>query len=165
VPVPHYILPHQSVDIARNAILLDTNVLVDAFWHGTCDHKPAARYLLEEADFQLLVPAAVVVEAWGVLERKCGWESGWEMIRWVAEEGYRVAVLCRRDGIDAELSIQHRLSLDHVDAHLAILATILTRACNLEPPIPVATRDFRDFTKVMASEDVRLTLHDYTQPT
>jgi predicted nucleic acid-binding protein len=154
--------PGRQLEISRKALLLDTNVLIDAFGSGDSDAAVAAKLLIDESDFQLLVPSMVLVEAWGMLARD-GWERAWEMIAWVVNPGSNVLVLERRGDLRAELPVQRVLHLDHVDAAIAVLATEVTRSCQFSPPLSVATRDFRHFTRVVAAEGVELQLFDYTQ--
>jgi predicted nucleic acid-binding protein len=154
--------PARQLEISRKALLLDTNVLIDAFGPEDSDAAVAARLLIHESDFQLLVPSMVLVEAWGILVRD-GWERAWGMIVWVASPGSNVLVLERRGDLRAELPVQSGLHLDHVDAAIAVLATEVTRSCQFSPPLSVATRDFRDFTRVVADEGIELQLLDYTQ--
>jgi predicted nucleic acid-binding protein len=154
--------PAKTLTLSRRLIMLDTNVLIDAFGADQTDAGIAAKMLLEESDYQLLLPAVVIVEAWGLLARD-SWSRAWKMVAWAADPGTQVIILERRGEVRAELPLQGSLTLDHVDAAIAILATEVTRECRLTPPLEVATRDFRDFSRVAAADDIELRLLDYTQ--
>jgi predicted nucleic acid-binding protein len=65
-----YRIGETVLDIPFNAMLLDTNVLVAAFFdEKDSDESLAANYILSEHSSLLLVPSMVVVEAWGSLQR------------------------------------------------------------------------------------------------
>jgi len=66
--MPEYKIAETVLDIARNAILLDTNVLVEAFSEqDNSARQEYAEYFFDQLERPLLVPTVVLVEAWGVL--------------------------------------------------------------------------------------------------
>ena len=142
--MPTYALGEYQAEIARGAVLLDTNLLFARFTRDDA-RADEASYFFEFAG-PLLVPLCVIGEAWGLMVGKHKQrDSGIEMLRWVATPGSATII---RD--DEELARQSealvaRYDVDFVDAMLMLLADRLSRQC-LGTPIPIATLDIRDFS-------------------
>ena len=160
--MPEYQLNHMVVDIARDALLLDTNVLVAAFNPSEDDgNKDNAKYILDEHEQQLLVPTVVVVEAWGFLVgRSRNWSAGFEMFTWLNSPGRATIVPANQNELDKTQRLMSALSLDCVDAMLAELATNITQSCGLTPPLTIATFDTRDFLKMTKNYGLELAIFD-----
>jgi predicted nucleic acid-binding protein len=159
--MPSYRIDAQEYDIRRNAVLLDTSVLVSGFDPNDNEYD-FVRSFLEDARHQLLVPLPVIVEAWGVLNssRKRAYVGSIEMLRWICTPGKALIVEKRSRSINHEVAamIDHRV--DVVDAILAVLATDIANKCAFRSGMKVATYDTRDFYKFSSSQNWRLEILD-----
>src|SRR5689334_18688882 len=106
--MPDYRVEHLH-DVRRNAMLLDTGVLVQAF--GGSSDAEEVRYYLEEMDIQWLVPVCSIVEAWGQIvgSKKDRLPLGVLMIRWLMTPGKAVILAQRGEPIDDVLDLISRL--------------------------------------------------------
>jgi predicted nucleic acid-binding protein len=158
--VPFYEIDANKIDISRNAILIDTNVLIAAFLPDEPRHAEA-RYFLDEFQHQWLIPTAVVVETWGWIVGKRGnWQAGYRFLAWLTTPGKEVVVLPQHSELAQERAIVEGLQLDCVDAMIVNLATKISIQCALEHPLPVATFDTRDFFRLGGRRDIRLRVYD-----
>lgn len=155
--MPEYVLGEFAEQIPRNAYLLDTGVLSEAYlgdkWHAE------ASYFLDNAG-PILVPLCVVGEAWGVLVGKNGNRAGGiEMLRWVSTPG--AAILIRDDENLARESetLCSKFKIDFVDAMLTLLADRLSRH-HLNQTIQIATFDIRDFQKLKIAQTHLFDVYD-----
>ncbi len=148
---PLEIARHQ-LDISREACLLDTNILVAFFSKDDQWHDDAMAFI-DLVSGQLLVPASVAVETWGVLvgSRKL-FDAGLLFLGWVNDPG-KAVVIPGWDGLltDAE-RLSRRLHVDLVDAAVMCVAETVTHECALNPPVMVATFDTGDFLKFYRSK-------------
>jgi predicted nucleic acid-binding protein len=157
--VPDYRVDACTIEIARDAVLLDTNVLVALFfprddYHGDTEH------FFETHHYQWLIPAAVVVETWGLLSaRTKTFMIGQQFFAWLNTPGRRVVVLPQSEKLEKDYELLKALYLDCVDAMIANLAHEITTQCNLEKPLPIATFD-ADISKIKAKRSLRMAPFD-----
>ncbi len=157
--MPTFELARQRLDISRDAILLDTNVLVGAFLPGDQNHDVCQ--LIFDMPEQLLVPLSVVVESWGLLvgSRK-RLDCGLQLLAWLANPGTDAYVIHHADEIDSVRVLVGEVNVDCVDALLAYMANTVTEQCELSPPLRIATFDTADFIKCMRTGRFKLKLLD-----
>jgi predicted nucleic acid-binding protein len=149
-----------DLQINNNAMLLDTNVLVSAFYSKDPKHEDT-KYFLEEADYQWLIPAVVVIETWGLLVGRSGsWMEGYQFLTWLNTPGKALVILPQRGDFSGEQIMVSRLEIDCVDAVLVSLAREITTQCKLRPSLFVATYDTRDFFKINQRESSRTNIYD-----
>jgi predicted nucleic acid-binding protein len=158
--MPLYHVDGSSFDIPRDSVLLDTNVLVAAFWDRDPEHN-SARYFIDEFPHQWLVPAAVVVETWGlIVGSKKDLNAGYEFLSWLNTPGRAVVVLPQSGSFSSEQAIVQALHVDCVDAVIVNLANTITVSCDLRPSLPIATYDTKDFLRLKMLPDSRFNLID-----
>lgn len=117
--------------------------------------------MLDESDFQLLIPVAVLVEAWGLLVgRSKRWDRGVNLLDWIADPGHDAQLLYHGESITALHGLVAEVRVDCVDAILAYLAHELSNRCDLRPPIRIATFDTGDFVRCRAARQLDLTILD-----
>jgi len=157
--MPIFDPPRESPHIARGAILLDTNVLVGAFWPEDQNHEVCQ--LIFDMPEQLLVPLGVVVESWGMLvgSRK-RWDCGLQLLAWLANPGTDAYVIHHADRIESVRDLIQKVNVDCVDALLVWMANTITEHCQLTLPIRIATFDTADFVKCMRTGRFKLKLLD-----
>jgi len=161
--MPEYKIAETVLDIARNAILLDTNVLVEAFSEqDNSARQEYAEYFFDQLERPLLVPTVVLVEAWGVLVgSKKVRLAGLDLLTWVNLPGRATIVPPYRTDVGGTQQLAEDLSVDCVDAMLVELAHDITERCGLRPPLPIATYDTRDFTRMFRRKgDLRFRVFD-----
>ena len=151
MPELHFSSSHYTVR-RHGTYLLDSNVLIAAFSaHEGSRHETAALFLDE--DYSFLVPFPVVVETWGMLARGKGpTKVSIEFLDWL---GRPSGVIVLPEEIEPFEEVRHmirRYNVDFVDSTILRLARRLTRECDLEPPIQIATFDTRDFLRLRAQE-------------
>lgn len=157
--MPQYVIDQTVLEIPRDSMLVDTNVLVAAFLPGEdADRHYYATYILEENGRPLLVPMAVVVEALGfIIGSRRNFGAGLFLLAWLNTPGRATLV----PNHSVELGETHRLmnrhSVDCVDAMLVELATDITNVCLLRPAMPIATWD-SDFARMSQRDGVKLSI-------
>jgi len=165
--MPEYRIAETVLDIARNAILLDTNVLVEAFSaQDNFERQEYADLFLGQIKGPLLVPSVVLVEAWGLLvgSRKMR-PAGLDLLTWVERPGRAIIVPPHRADVQRTQQIARSWSVDCVDAMLVELATDITDRCGLSPSLPIATYDTRDFTRMsLIKGELRFRVFDMNSP-
>ncbi len=160
--MPEYQIAETVLDIARNAVLLDTNVLVEAFSEQeNSGRQEYADLFLAQIEGPLLVPTVVLVEAWGILvgSRKAR-PAGLDLLTWLNRPGRATIVPPHRADVQGTQQIIGGLDVDCVDAMLVELATDITERCNLRPPLVIATFDTRDFTRMSLRHGLRFRVFD-----
>lgn len=160
--MPDYRIDETVLNVARNAMLLDSNVLFAAFYpQEDSGRRDYARFILEEYDRPLLVPSVVVVESWGMLVGSRGsFPAGLELLAWLNSPGRAIIVPPPRAAVQGTEQLIRALHVDCVDAMLAELATHITDRCDLRPALPIATFDTRDFTRLAQAPGLRLSVFD-----
>ena len=150
--MPRYVLNDFSVDIQRDAILLDTNILVSAFSRGE-RYAEQAISLMEDSGRPMLVPVCVVCEAWSFIAgKKKEFANGVEMLRWAFTPGKVTLIRDDEDLARRSQALCERYHLDFVDAMLMLLADQLSSEKCLGKKIEIATSDFKDFFTLMAAD-------------
>ncbi len=165
--MPEYKIAEMVLDIARNAILLDTNVLVEAFSEqNNSARQEYADLFLGQIEGPLLVPSVVLVEAWGLLVGSRGMRlAGLDLLTWVERPGRAIIVPPYRADVQRTQQIARDWRGDCVDAMLVELATDITDRCGLSPSLPIATYDTRDFTRMSLKRgELRFRVFDMRSP-
>lgn len=158
--MPIYQIREQRIEITRQALILDTNVLVQAFDPDE-EHHEDARYFLDEYPYQWLVSVAVVVETWGFLVGKNkNWQAGYRFMAWLNTPGKALVIIPQSGDLTSERSLIEALHLDCVDAIIGSLANDISISCDLASSIPVATYDTRDFYRLRVQGNLRLNIYD-----
>ena len=126
--MPLYQVDETTIDIARNSLLIDTNVLVAAFYsREELGRQEQAKYVLDEFDRPLLVPTVVVVEAWGMLVgSRRETRAGIALLTWLNSPGRATVVPLPRADVKRTQELVETKRIDCVDAMLAELATHIT---------------------------------------
>lgn len=172
--MPDYCIAERMLDIRRDAVLVDTNVLVRAFAEYTKEdqngntvsaikegERDYARFLIYEDVRPLFVSISVIVEAWGMIVGKLGdRQAGREMFLWLNSPGQVTILPYPRSTVGEARRLMELLSVDCVDAMLADMATDITNACGLRPALSIATFDTRDFTRMSAKHGLNLRILD-----
>jgi predicted nucleic acid-binding protein len=150
--MPVYEVEGCSVDVRRDIMLLDTNILVAAFSERDRAHDDAQTFLYEWGqETQFAVTASVIVEAWGLLVGSRGERpSALGLLSWVIDPGALLVLLPERtDSVGQVREVVHEHSatnkIDYVDASLACLADEISEQCGLNPPASIATFDTGHF--------------------
>src|ERR1700683_5368049 len=82
-----------EIEIRRDATIIDTNVLVAAFWPEDARYADTREFLFEMAD-EVIVAVPVVVETWGMLVGKAKrWDCGLELLNWLTNPGNEVILV------------------------------------------------------------------------
>lgn len=160
--MPEYRIEETVLSVPRDAMLVDTGVLVAAFDpREDAGRQEYARFVLDDYGRPLLVPSVVVVEAWGMLVGSRGARSaGLELLTWLNRPGRATIVPPYRAEVLATQDLIERLLIDIVDALLVELATSITERCALRPALPIATFDTRDFLGMLGKHGLRLSIYD-----
>lgn len=142
-----YTIGARSLAVARNAVFIDTNVLVGGFVPGD-QHEATAKSFLDNAEEPFVIPIAVVVEAWGMIVGSYGRpDCGLRMLAWLSDPGHADLVALPEDRLDRCRSLIEQLEIDLVDAVLACLVDEISKAGNFEPAPPIATFDTKHFVR------------------
>lgn len=161
--MPLYRIDEVAINVSRDALLLDTNVLMAAFLPNEEEsRKDYARFVLEDAERPLLVPSVVVVEAWGVLvgsNKELG--AGRDLLTWLnsPSSGATLVPPPHGDVVRTQQLVESK-RIDCVDAMLAEMATDITEVCGLNPFLEIATFDARDFLRMTVRDGVQLRILD-----
>lgn len=160
--MPIYTIEKTILDIARNALLIDSNILVAAFREdGESGQHDLAKFLLEEGEYPLLIPTVVIVEAWGLIaSKRRDFRYGLEFLSWLSQPSRTTIVPSYQTDIRNAHELVKGLQIDSVDAIIAEMATDITEKCSLKPYLPIATFDTADFTRIMARKGIKLSIHD-----
>ena len=158
--MPIYNISTAEINISRNAALVDTGVLVAAFYPGDGRHDDANTFLNELHQYALYVPIAVVIETWGILvggQRKYR-EGGINLMAWLNDPGHAVLIPQYVNDFSTVQAVINSMHVDCIDAILLCMATDITDCCQLNPPIGIATYDTRDFLRCRANPNLRFNL-------
>ena len=157
---PTYAVPHQQQHIPRDAVILDTNVLVAAFCPRDQHHEDA-RFFIDECTAPLLVPIAVLIETWGMIVGSYRyWDGGMELLLWLNTPGN--AELLPQDTVHSEdtSDLVGAVHVDYVDALVSHLADDVSKQCQFDPNIRIATYDAADITKCRRNKALHLLVLD-----
>lgn len=158
-----YEIGTKTFAISRNAVITDSNLLIEAFLYGA-PRQAEARYFLDEFEHQWVIPIGVIVETWGFLVGKNGdWLGGYEFLAWLNTPGKELIIIGHNGEVAEERIFIETLKLDCVDAMIINLATKIFYDCKLEKPLPVATFDTRDFFRLGGKVDIRIQVYDLNE--
>jgi predicted nucleic acid-binding protein len=160
--MPTHRFPEVLLDISRNAVLIDTNVLVAAFLPGEPEGvKDHAWLVLEEYEGDVLVPVPVIVEALGLIMGSRGNPYiGMQLLSWLNTPGHVTIVPAYNRDLSNLHNTMERLSVDCVDAMLAELATALTTSFSLRPAMPIVTLDTPHYRRMSKKLGFRISTFD-----
>ncbi len=134
-----------AIDIPRDSMLLDSCVLISAFFPDDQYHDDAQDFVMREYTF--VVPYVVVQEAWGMLVRakRQRRRYGLSMLRWVAESSNVILLPGWSELLQSSKKSCEDLGIDFVDAFLMGLASRVTDTFRGGGPAVIATYDTRHF--------------------
>ena len=159
----NYEIGLHSFEISREAVITDSNLLIEAFL-SNAPKQVEARYFLDEFEHQWLIPIGVIVETWGfIVGKNSDWLGGYEFLAWLNTPGKELVIIGHDGEVADERLLIERLKLDCVDAMIVNLATKIFYECNLEKPLPVATYDTRDFMRLGGRMDIRIQVYDLNE--
>jgi predicted nucleic acid-binding protein len=162
--VPTYEVNGLSIEIRRDSVLVDTNVFINAFL-GDNETKENYRFCLENCEKPLVISMAVVIEAWGlIVGSKKNWIAGKEFLSWLITSADSIIILPQHIEVNLEYSLVDSLGIDWVDAILYNLAHDISEKLALNPPMPLATLDLKDFSK-LKGRGLKVGLLDMGDPT
>ena len=148
-----------KIELNRDVVILDTNVLYAAFSDTDQRHEEARIYL--DDPIQLIVPMPVVIETWGLLVgRDNRWDDGFEFLSWMIDPRSGVVIITHCDDMAEIYRLASRIHIDCVDATILLLADRISKECHLNPPCKVATYDTRDFFNSLRYDRFKLTIVD-----
>jgi predicted nucleic acid-binding protein len=158
--MPVYTIPAHQHDIPRNAVILDTNVLVAAFYPRDQYHEPA-RTFIDECSDPFVVPIAVLIETWGwIVGSRKYWEGGIDLLLWLNTPGSAELLPQDTARFDEAGNVIRSLYVDCVDALVSQLADDISRHCQFDPHIKIATYDTADIWKCKMTNALQLTVLD-----
>jgi predicted nucleic acid-binding protein len=160
--MPDYRIYETVFDVGRNAILLDSNVLIAAFGSDEdVGRREYSRFVLEDGGQPLLTSSEVAVETWGFLVgSRRDWNAGLEFLAWLTSPRGATIVPSHKGELVGTRQLTDTFHVDCVDAMIARLATDITRYCELQPPLPIATFDTRDFWLLWSHRDLQFSIYD-----
>jgi predicted nucleic acid-binding protein len=158
--MPNYEVGSKTYEIARDAIITDSNVLIAAFWNQD-PNRLETLYFLDEYEYQWIIPIGVVVETWGFIVGKGkDWVGGSNFLAWLNTPGKNLIIIGHNGEMVEERNVVETLKVDCVDSMIVTLATNIFNECGFEKPLPIATWDARDFYRLGGREDIRIRLYD-----
>jgi hypothetical protein len=161
--MPNFEIASKIFTINRSAVIIDTNIMVNAFWRGS-KKKDETIYFLDEWQHQWIIPIGVVVESWGfIVGKERDWEGGFNLLIWLNTPGKNLLIIGHNGEIIEEQTVIELHKVDCVDSMILTLAKKLTEDCGLEKPIPIATWDTRDFLRLVGQGDLRFRLYDLNE--
>jgi hypothetical protein len=157
--MPTFQVSSVEIDFSRKAVLLDTNVLLAAFWPDDPKHQNASEFVFEVWEGELLIPISVVIETWGMLvgSRK-RWDAGFKLLTWLNNPGNAVLLPQQTHHSVPVRDIVHGMRVDCVDGLLMYLADEVTEQCAFSPPLQIATYDMSDFVRCLLKYNLRISL-------
>lgn len=157
--MPFFETSSTKVELRRDVVILDTNVLYAAFNVGDSKHEDSRTYI--DVPAQLIVPMPVIVETWGLLVgRDNDWEGGFSFLRWIIDPSSGVVVIHECSDVSNIHALASSLRIDCVDAAILHLADDITKQCKLSPACVIATYDTRDFFQSLKDRSFGVTLLD-----
>lgn len=154
-----------NVDIPRNALILDTNILVGAFHEGDEHHEESVK-LVHAYPNEFVIFVSVIVEACGVLKgRPRGKESRVKLISWLRDKapGSVLIIPDLKEPFEGHVqdTISQNSSLDCVDAMIAFFADRTFSKEGLEKPVAIATHDKKDYLALSVMHSCKIRLFDF----
>lgn len=158
--MPTFRISQSELEVHRTATIVDTNVLLAAFWPDDSHHLDCQTFLFDLAE-EVVIAVPVLVETWGLLVGKAKrWDCGLKLLEWLASPASSVVLIDRAKDLPTVGELIGKLHVDCVDAYLVHLAHDLSKECAFEPPITVATYDTGDFMRCRLQYSFRLRLWD-----
>lgn len=159
--MPQYLIAKTEIDIPRDAVFLDTNVLVAAFRSDDQWHDMALAFL-QTYQGVFLIPVTVVVETWGVLVRSKQKNIGkaFSLLAWLEQPGIVIVLPAETNYLERIHNLITSAYIDWIDAMLTCFGDRVTQKCGLNPPIQIATFDTKDFYEVHRHGNFRFSLLD-----
>jgi predicted nucleic acid-binding protein len=158
--MPTYTIPSHDYNLRRDTVILDTNVLVAAFL-PTDQHHDDARTFIEEWEEPFVVPLSVLVETWGMLVGSNKyWEGGIELLVWLSTPGNAELIAESPSNLQSIRRMISTIHVDCVDALLVHLADDVSKQCQLNPHMKIATYDTRDVMNCRMKNELHLTVLD-----
>lgn len=158
--MPVYAVPAHESNIRRDAVILDTNVLVAAFCPQDQNHEDA-RYFIDEWAGPFVVPIAVLIEAWGmIVGSQKYWPGALQLLLWLTTPGTAELLPQGATRIDETTVMVSSIRVDCVDVLISHLADDISRQCEFDPHIKVATYDTRDILKCRERSGLQLQILD-----
>lgn len=155
----------QDLDLPRNIALLDTNVLVAYINDRDGNHDVATFVVDDLPDYVWVVSIPVIVEACGLLGSRRGPGSVLNLLRWILTPGKVLILPGSHPNLLPERMLwshdawMRQYVVDYVDAHLMELASVISDQLKLQPHLPIATFDTKDFFRC-ANKGCRYSLYD-----
>jgi predicted nucleic acid-binding protein len=158
--MPLYAVPAHESEIRRDAVIVDTNVLVAAFCPDDQNHEDARRFVDEWPEL-FVVPIAVLIETWGMIvgSRKY-WPGALELLLWIVTPGKAELLPQAATRFAQTSSMVSSTHVDCVDVLISHLADDISRQCEFAPPIRVATYDTKDLLMCRERKGLHLTILD-----
>jgi predicted nucleic acid-binding protein len=158
--MPDWLVPEQVYDLPRRIALLDTNVLIALVdprdnWH---DHTVAA---IDLGEFKWVVTYPSLIEAWNLLVgRQRRLDLAYELMNWIFTPRQAILLGDAIEPVATAHSYSQRFRIDLVDASLIDLADRMSRECDLNPSVHVATYDTGDFTRLLGIPGLNFNVYD-----
>ena len=158
--MPNWLVAEREYDLPRDIALLDTNVLISAVdsrddWHN---HTLT---LLDLGQFRWAVSHASLVEAWNLLAgREKRKDLAYKLMQWVLTPGEVILVGDAIEPVSAAHEYSSRFQIDLVDAGLLDLADRMSRECDINPAVHVATYDTADFLRLFGPSGLSFNIYD-----
>ena len=158
--MPIWTVAERVYDLPRNIALLDTNVLVALVnpndgWH---QHTVDA---LDLGEYVWAVPHASLLEAWNMLvgrERRT--DLAYQLMSWVLTPGRAILVGDAIEPVSVAHTYSQRFGIDLVDASLLELADRVSRECDIQPAVQIATYDTGDFLRLFGPSGLSFNVYD-----
>ena len=158
--MPTYTISTYERNIPRDAVILDTNVLVAAFCPRDQHHEDA-RWFIDEWPDPLFVPVAVLIEAWGMIVGSNNyWQGGIELLTWLGTPGRAELLPQDTTRFDHASDMINSIHVDCVDALISQFADDISRQCGFSRHIRIATYDTGDVTKCRDRYNLQLIVLD-----
>lgn len=143
--MPKYQLQDFEIDINRQALLIDTNVLVAYNNPAEEKHEPTVAFI-QTTDRQLVLFYATIVEAWGLLVSRKKLNLARNMVHWLTQPGSGIDIIPSHfDPFSEIYGIISSYEVDCVDALLVHFAHSFSVLHDFRPPMMIATYDSKDF--------------------
>jgi len=157
--MPSFTIREVVLDLHRDAVMLDTNVVYAAFSTSDSRHRDCLAFLDLAPQFLLTLP--VIVETWGLLVGRDGnWEAGFEFLGWINNPSSGTVVVNHAESMDKIQELARSVHVDCVDATILYLAHEISNQCSYAPGFAIATYDVADFLRSLKSFRFKLRIID-----